>query len=1030
MDHPSSQFLINANPVLSANPPTPHLSLFGPDSEDESSDESIQEDALGTITAPLSADEFIKETPKSLSELLDIVHSRIQCNSELKTVPNEEQQKFISILTGELTSQFRVIHHQIDDPFLDSIHNKELHRRIVVEIVSILDNLFSQYLSRAARLTQRKSLFSFAANMSRLRAQLAVETNTRINIPLIRRKILDDLRGSLRIRRHLKTPPVPHYQLEGKLKETEIVDENLDAFNALELGNRAGVISKNILSKARKSLNEAMAFSESRRESLAAQSLKMNDENISDQSSVGSGCEVEEVVDNWTPHISRSFSLPELWQNYILDDVGQKRGPQHITEKEPVVKLWKIVKASSVESLKDVCLIPFDSSREEGKTTLLGEFTEEQFEQDLRQLLARHQDIHKRNTEDQGTELLSPLLQAHVHGINAKKSKKLTEHKENMLKVKATDKSKEVTDKSTAKKEITSLPVAQPLPTLFTQICPSPTATTEEYSEFLSSSQLSAVEPEPAAVMAAPTGVHDKQLDYNSMIHMVSFLEQQVDEMGYSRDDVPPCFSEPQTPTATSCDVIEVDHTHHPKHVQPAVVTSHLPNKEIVQTSDVRVSDRVPQQSLRLQSFKPLYNEISGEVTSKMVKEIDKNLRQSVEIQEVYEEILKSTPKDHLVFHKDRLVEPSIGEYTELSKVLASSTLKHRKNKRIVNGKLHRNIPPPWGSEGRKEWEENQSYSGPTPEDILGKGFTGPVPPELAPMLRAYNTWVTWWKSTVNADDYMKYVIKQENDYLGVVYHLYHSDDGNSEEEERKREEKKLQETKRKKFMEREKHLAKLTKKKYSYTAGQWNVNTVSMGGLGKDPDLSSELEQEPPATDILTKEDLDSSSYQARLEVIWKKLAFPEHLKIDMAIKYCSSAHNVKRLSKALQIWEEASELIEHREKLLKRLEQFERNASDPARYFSNTDTASRLSECKQRSHLHKLVDEADKKTSKLVRLAQVEFNDIITYQGRSYQDKMQSDRTEMLYWLQQERRQVSLMPTVQTLNISLPPLSISQVL
>ena len=86
----------------------------------------------------------------------------------------------------------------------------------------------------------------------------------------------------------------------------------------------------------------------------------------------------------------------------------------------------------------------------------------------------------------------------------------------------------------------------------------------------------------------------------------------------------------------------------------------------------MRVSDRVPQQSLRLQSFKPLYNEISGEVilcistynsctsccfknyqvTSKMVKEIDKNLRQSVEIQEVYEEILKSTPKDHLVFHK------------------------------------------------------------------------------------------------------------------------------------------------------------------------------------------------------------------------------------------------------------------------------------------------------------------------------------------------------------------------------------------
>ena len=40
----------------------PQLSLFGPDSEEDSSDESIQEDPLRTITAPLSADvrQYIK----------------------------------------------------------------------------------------------------------------------------------------------------------------------------------------------------------------------------------------------------------------------------------------------------------------------------------------------------------------------------------------------------------------------------------------------------------------------------------------------------------------------------------------------------------------------------------------------------------------------------------------------------------------------------------------------------------------------------------------------------------------------------------------------------------------------------------------------------------------------------------------------------------------------------------------------------------------------------------------------------------
>lgn len=34
----------------------PQLSLFGPDSEEDSSDESIQEDPLSAITTPLSAD--------------------------------------------------------------------------------------------------------------------------------------------------------------------------------------------------------------------------------------------------------------------------------------------------------------------------------------------------------------------------------------------------------------------------------------------------------------------------------------------------------------------------------------------------------------------------------------------------------------------------------------------------------------------------------------------------------------------------------------------------------------------------------------------------------------------------------------------------------------------------------------------------------------------------------------------------------------------------------------------------------------
>lgn len=65
-----------------------------------------------------------------------------------------------------------------------------------MEIISILETLFSKFLLKAISkvdschymlmtthhtigLTQRKSLFSIDANMCRLRAQLAVEANTR-----------------------------------------------------------------------------------------------------------------------------------------------------------------------------------------------------------------------------------------------------------------------------------------------------------------------------------------------------------------------------------------------------------------------------------------------------------------------------------------------------------------------------------------------------------------------------------------------------------------------------------------------------------------------------------------------------------------------------------------------------------------------------------------------------------------------------------------------------------------------------------
>ena len=51
--------------------------------------------------------------------------------------------------------------------------------------------------------------------------------------------------------------------------------------------------------------------------------------------------------------------------------------------------------------------------------------------------------------------------------------------------------------------------------------------------------------------------------------------------------------------------------THQP---QPAVIATRIDDKKVVRTTDVRVSERTPLTDLRLESFGPIYNELTGEV--------------------------------------------------------------------------------------------------------------------------------------------------------------------------------------------------------------------------------------------------------------------------------------------------------------------------------------------------------------------------------------------------------------------------------
>ena len=47
---------------------------------------------------------------------------------------------------------------------------------------------------------------------------------------------------------------------------------------------------------------------------------------------------------------------------------------------------------------------------------------------------------------------------------------------------------------------------------------------------------------------------------------------------------------------------------------QPAVISTRINDRDVVRTTDIRVSERTPLSDLRLKPFDPIYNELTGEV--------------------------------------------------------------------------------------------------------------------------------------------------------------------------------------------------------------------------------------------------------------------------------------------------------------------------------------------------------------------------------------------------------------------------------
>lgn len=405
-------------------------------------------------------------------------------------------------------------------------------------------------------------------------------------------------------------------------------------------------------------------------------------------------------------------------------------------------------------------------------------------------------------------------------------------------------------------------------------------------------------------------------------------------------------------------------------------------NRMVVKAADLQVSERTCHETVTMERCPPVYNHLLGEIDDATIKSLDASLSAGEEVRELYKELMNTVPNDYLKFDLGTLVEPPAADI-DLFACYASSTLMKKKGEQIINEKLSEILPV-----------------GPfVPDDVVDTPTTPNLPFKKKGSKKEFISWLKWWQATFNTDDFLKYISTKDSDYLQVIFHLFSH--GEDMVEAPIVDEAII--TKRAVVTREEKDKAtELQSKKEEYESGKWNANSVMIGGLGTLVASDHHLE--------------DLKVMQRRLERLWTVLHFPEQERLNMAIKYSSNRYYLQ-IPEMLQAWELAAQTIQERELVLAELEKFEQTASDPNRFFNKATRsfASRLKESRIRSQLYCDLAQCESELYVLLYNIKETFNDTVTFRGRPYLAKMESDTVEMLYWLQQERRAIFLNKVTQ---------------
>ncbi|XP_033125153.1 coiled-coil domain-containing protein 87-like [Anneissia japonica] len=946
-------------------------------------------------------DESIKAPPATYQDLVKLIRRRIAADPQTTHLSVNDQQTLAGIIIGEVNSIWPDIRRQVDDSFLTPDENKELQRRITVHIVTVCQQLFQHYVQKATILNER-GIFSGPANMSRLKAQLSLDATKFLNILIIRRHIVADMRGQVSDSEYDSSEEPIEDAGAGPLSYQKMIESSRP---------KRKKHYKQTVNREVRDLNRKMATIDMYKvldylpdiEAFSPSEARMDQ-----PSSIDAGTK-KETADGTQPlkgvsseslqyKLQRSNSLPQLDH----ETLGQELG---------------ITKSSLQRSSSTVHLYN-QQQKHEGVSDKMEKIDDKP---DTRQYMKRD---------------LDRLSTYHSARVAAQDEQ---------------------------------LPEEEDLPPLLQAV--GDTSRSDRRRELMQE--------------------HLKEMQEKRLI-------QEADDIVYISE---------------------------PTHPQPATKTTRLKNKTVIRTSDVRVSERVNMSSITLQLNRTVFNELNNEVTPATIKKMDSNLFRGKEIREVYNEIMKTLPTDHFEYDVDDFVEPP-GPYIDLHNLVNTASLMKSRKERVLNPELRTDELPPWGVD-YEEWCKspifNASFAKPRPQRTTASQLTkltgalnsslnltqsgmdpsyGLVAPPSNGFSfesslqqkaqgqrgliddrneRSYQSWLAWWKNTISSEDYVKFLTTQESDFMGAIFHMY---DSGPEDEDDNDEEKSINSAKATRLKEREEKLNELKSKKTEFTSGMWNVNSVMLGGLGNDPEIEVEENDEEsyytaeniptvrrshlrtrlgsrsqsqismkssasgygllnvgpiesrPASRSQSRLSIQDgsmksglvkspgqnspsctagttvSSPQHRLEKIWAALQVPDNLRLDMAIKYSSDGH-VEKLDSCIEHWESAMVLVLEREAILGRLEAFERLASDPNRFFQKGYrglATARLEEARQRSHIYLQLEELDKKVKKKVQFVCKEFGDVITFQGRPYLEKMKLDRTEMLYWLQQERRQHAL--------------------